>query len=264
MEAETVEAVSNPINWGLILAFVGAAAWIPIAVGAARKWITKPKLDIVIGQQAEIGYTTNSTICNLELAARVHNKPALVTRIAIKLEHEQGRNINLNWTGLSETPLRAQSTTGDEAEYTRTLNAVAVQVLPNTDVIQRKVLFSDTAEGQQTTTLGGSLGRRVQLMHPNDPTEDDVKGWDEYSAFVDHLTNGFCWEVGRYDGKVIVHTQELKEPVEKTFSFSINANGLAHLRANVPAAKEKLLGMALFDEERSKDRWAWLYPLVES
>ncbi|MEX0707661.1 MAG: hypothetical protein WD078_06815 [Woeseia sp.] len=145
MEAETVEAVSNSINWELILALVGACAWIPIAIGAVRKWIIKPKLDIVIGQQAEVSYTTNSTVCNLEIAARVHNKPALITRVELQLQHAQGRSFNLNWTGLSETPLRSQSTTGDEAEYTRTLNAVAVQVLPNTDVVQRKVLFSDTA-----------------------------------------------------------------------------------------------------------------------
>lgn len=264
MDADTVEAVTNPVNWELILAFIGACAWIPIVFAGVRKCITKPRLDIVIGQQAEIGYTTNSTICNLELAARVHNKPILITRVEVQLRHAQGRNIDLNWTGLSETPMRAQSTTGDEAEYTRTLNAVAVQVLPNTDVVQRKVLFRDTIGSQQINVLGGSLGRRVQRMLPDVPTDNDVRRWDEYNQLVDHFTNGFCWEVGRYEGKVIVHTQELKQPVEKTFSFEVTANGLAHIRANIEAAQRHLLGLAQFDEERSKVVWAWLYPAVES
>lgn len=264
METETVEVVSNPVNWELVLAFTGACAWIPIVIAAVRKWVTKPKLDIVLGQQVEIGYTTSSTICNLEVAARVHHKPVLITRVELQLRHAQGRSFNLNWTGLSETPLRSQSTTGDEAEYTRTLNAVAVQVLPNTDVVQRKVLFSDTAEGQQIATMGGALGRRVQRGLPDIPTEEQVAEWDEFNALVDQFTNGFSWEVGRYDGKVIVHTQELKNPVEKTFSFEVNADGLAHLRANIATARRQILGMARFDETQSKVVWAWLYPIVRS
>ena len=194
MDTETVEVATNLVNWELLLALIGACAWIPIIFAAVRTWITKPKLDIVIGRQAEIGYTTNSTICNLELAARVHNKPALITRIELRLRHAQGRSFDLNWTGLSETPLRAQSTSGDEAEYTRTLNAVAVQILPNTDVVQRKVLFSDTVNGQQISMLGSSLGRRVQRMLPDVPTDEVVQSWDEYNELVDHLTNGFCWK----------------------------------------------------------------------
>ena len=234
---------SDPIDLLGWAAVIGAAAWIPILWQWLERKLSKPILDVVIGNIGEVGYNTTSTILNLQVAIRARKKPALVTSLQLHLTHENGRRINLRWNSLSEVLSRAESTTGDVASYTRDVPATAVQVLPNSDVVHQKVLCNDVDEQIKANDLSGALA--VRLDRAQNATEAQVRQMDEYVNLQDHYREGYPWEAGRYSGELQITVHELKNPVVEKFSFEMTNGNVNHLRTNLQLIETQVRNIAL-------------------
>jgi len=253
---------STTTDWAGIAAFVGAAAWLPILGRGIYVWLSKPKLDVVLDTSAELGYTSNATILNINVAVRGHRKPALIVKVEVHMKHAQGREIGLAWSGISETLSQAESTSGDQSSFKKTLPAIALQVLPNTDVIQRKILFNDPDQRNEANMKGGLLARRLSRLG-NNPTEEQIRATDEFPDLVEVYRNGFCWEIGEYECELYIEVQELSNPIMRSFTFSLTAANVAHIKSNVQMIEDELLAISM-NEKTDIPRWSWYYPSVQT
>ncbi len=245
-----------------IAAIVGAAAWLPIlGQWVYRTWIAKPKLDVVVGSSGELGYTTFGAVLNPDLALRVQGKPALITKITIDLRHQQGRQTTLHWNGTTEVLQQAQSNSGDHASFTRTHSAVAMQVLPNTDVVPRKFQFNDSAAGRLFNEKSVLLARRLDRLPPP-ILLPAVQQSDEYIDLAEHGQESFPWEAGDYTATLSVEVQELKKPVSVGFSFSINAMQVTRIQANVATIKQETDCISINTPNAPLPVWNWTYPTL--
>lgn len=256
---QTTSPSGQPFDWYGLAAVIGALAWIPILARWIYQWVAKPTMDVVISNVGELGYTTNGIIFNVQVAARVRKKPALITSIQLSLVHSNGRRINLVWNGLNEVLSQAESSTGDLASYTRTVPAIAVQVLPNTEIAQRKVMFDNVELRASANDLSGELVRR--LMRIPDADEAQIVATDEYANLQEHYQNGFPWEAGTYAGEMSVTVHELKNPVVRKFRFAITDANVAHVRANLPLIEGYVRDLAA-NNNLVQPKFSWLNPVV--
>lgn len=261
-EPPAPEVAEERFNWLGLAAVIGAAAWLPILGQWAYRYFVKPSLDIVIGSTGELGFTTNGTIFNIQAAARVQTKPALITSIQMQLVHTNGRRIDLLWNGLTEDLSQVESTTGDRATYTRSLPAIAVQVIPNTEITQRKITFDDVNLRTRSIDLIGEADARLRRM-PG-ATEPEVVATDEYISLIDHYRNAFPWEAGRYNGNIRVTVAELSDPIVKNFHFTITAANVDHVRSNIQIIETDFRALAMNERDHKAPRFAWVNPVVHA
>lgn len=242
---------------------IGALAWIPILGQLLYRWLVKPELEVVLGSTGELGFTTKGTILNLDVAVRGKRKAALITKVEISLQHEQGRTITLLWNGLNEKLSQAQSSSDDQASYSysRTTPAIAVQVLPETEIRPVQIRFDDVSQRDRANVLGAELARRITRMGA-DPTPAEIGATDEYQDLQEFFANAFQWEAGTYDGSMRATVSELSKPVVVRFRFRLSEANVDHVRANKSIVERYLRDLAN-KQQPTVPVFNWLYPTME-
>lgn len=86
----------NTIDFTLILAFIGALAWLPQIITWIYQWIVKPKLRFVPEDFTEIGYSSCGPIINQFFAISTSGKDALIEKIEMQIIHQSGEKHNGN------------------------------------------------------------------------------------------------------------------------------------------------------------------------
>ena len=73
-----------------IVAYIGAAAWLPqIATWIYRK-VVQPIVTIVPDKYAEVGFTSYGPIFNMRMAFSAENKDVIVDGFELLLQHSDG------------------------------------------------------------------------------------------------------------------------------------------------------------------------------
>ncbi len=256
------------MNWDLqgIAAVIGALAWIPIVGQWLTRLLSKPRLQIVLADAAEVGYTFMMTVCNVQAAIRVSGKPALVTAIELALVHQNGRRLELAWNGMSEVLSTFESSGGDRGAHTRTVPAVAMLVRPDSDLLQRKVMFNDRTGNADMSAFYGELQRRIERLGSG-TTIDAVRASDEYKRLLEEHLKRFAWEAGKYVGTMTVTVADLPLPVAAGFSFILSEANVNLLRSNIRLLDRHIDNMAVAlvagTAPPPLPTYSWINPLVK-
>ena len=135
-----------------IIAYIGAAAWLP-QIG---KWIynsvAKSKLKIVSAPTVEIGYSTFGPIVNLTVAISVECRDALIEKITLKATHKKGEERHLTWKWLNGKQHQIQSATDAIAEVSKNQPAVALKV--STLSLAEKIECGELTESEDRKNPG--------------------------------------------------------------------------------------------------------------
>ncbi|MGU3359688.1 hypothetical protein ACLBWX_05070 [Methylobacterium sp. M6A4_1b] len=85
-----------------IVAYIGAAAWLPQIIGWGVKAFSKPKVRLMPDRSLSVGFTSFGPIFNLHIAFASERKDALLEELSVHLRHEAGDTRRLSWVGHAE------------------------------------------------------------------------------------------------------------------------------------------------------------------
>src|SRR5262245_57241996 len=125
-----------------IAALVGATAWVPQIATWLYRAAVRPRIAIVAAATASVGYTTYGPILNVMIALSCSRKDAIVERIRLLIQHENGRQIDLTWMRLSETFSQIRGPAGEITEVSKDQPAIALKV-GTLAVVEKIIGFQD-------------------------------------------------------------------------------------------------------------------------
>lgn len=248
-----------------IAAVVGAFAWLPIVAQLLYWWLVKPKVDLVVGGQAEVGYSIFGAIVNIQCAIRSSRKRCLVTDVDLTLRHANGRQLRFAWGDVVETLSDARSTAGDIAFTNRTLQAVALQILPD-ELVPRWIRHRDREFLRVGNEQHSRVARRIDRIGHVADLPDQVLASDEWRDLIELYETAFPWEAGRYRCELTATVAELSSTVRTTLFFELTQRNVDDLRANLPMIRLALLELGTIPDptRRTPERYNWAYPFVST
>ncbi len=252
----------QPFEW---IALIGAAAWVPHIVVWIYKLAVKPKLFLVVGQAPEVGYTTYGPIFNLECAYSVQRKDALIVKVSIELTHERGQKTYLTWKTLNETLSRAQSTTGETAEFTKNQTAIALQI-STTNPSEKLIGFQDYNFQLNKQQCGYKLANT--LKHFKNTEKDDYVDRTlkskEFAELCEFFKNGFSWQSGNYSVIVKTWIQGARKPHKFRFNFELTNQDFEGLESNIKTINQVYENTISPPTTPVNEFWYWARPILHT
>jgi hypothetical protein len=249
-----------------IAAIVGAAAWLPQIIGWIQKSLAKPILRLIPAAAPEIGFTSFGPILNLTCAFTTARKNAIINDIRVKLKHENGETLALQWNAIVENKSETYTAAG-QTETEHSLRSVLALKVTVDDFAERLMRFWSTTFRLGFADHWRRLRARRDALERNEADIERVKHLvqrsDEYSAVVDFCRGSFYWREGSYDVEVAVYCEELKKPLINNFTFTLYQPDVQALRANLTQLEEGLMRMLFGNEFKETFPWNWQYPIMQ-
>jgi hypothetical protein len=246
----------NTTDW---IAIVGAAAWLPQALGWIMRRVTRPLVRIVPHHSPEIGFTSFGPIFNLTCAISADRKDAVIERMTASLAHERGQKLELVWSTLNETISQIRSPSGT-AEVGKNQPAIALKV--STLVLAEKAIgFQDRAFRDEVEQQTGIVAERMSFLQKSnsDPGGETLKS-KEFADLVEIWERRFCWQEGRYAASIGIRIAGVKKPTVRVLSFRLSQTDVERLRRNVPEVRRWENDLVIPPPEPTTYTWNWVYP----
>ncbi|TGE19303.1 hypothetical protein [Hymenobacter elongatus] len=125
---------------------IGACAWVPIIISFIKSRLTKPKLNIILHREAELGYTTFGPIFNVSMALSAENAESLVNKIEIDIQGPNQEKHRFAWDWFEERFYDIEYTEIGSTPVTKRQNAVAIKVAKE-GIAERKIGYSGFVNG---------------------------------------------------------------------------------------------------------------------
>jgi hypothetical protein len=252
-----------------LAAVVGAAAWFPQIFGWLYRWLAKPKLRVVSGPKAEIGYNnTYNAIANLNLAISASRKDAIIERMTIETTHENGDKHLFTWVFLNEFFSEMRNQMGERVEVAKNQSAIALKI-STLNLTEKKVLFQDLKLQQEQGLLVGKLGEmwsHLKGQGAEGITETIMKS-QEFVAARDYFRDKMFWREGKYTFTVSLYEISGKKPHVQEFEVFVKKADADSMRRN--ADKYEQATRELYEiaegkpaEEIVSTTWEWVYPEI--
>lgn len=244
----------------LIIGLIGAAAWTPYIL----KRFAKPHLRVVPSGQLEIGFTTYGPVMNFTAAIAASKADALITKVTLRIRHENGRQAEFTCTSVQESGGVFQQSTGLSTVHQRQQFAVAIAALKNA-VAERKLLCREKTwmrlVGELYPPIFDAL-RRMQQASPQDWHGQFVAS-REYQTLMDAYRQHFLWQTGEYSCELLLYVDELKSDITQRYKFRLAQSDLAQLETDLGYVDQEIR-RATLDPNRKELVWLWIYPFLES
>lgn len=248
-----------------IVAYIGAAAWLPQIISWIYKIVSRPRLKLISSPTLELGYTTFGPIINLTCSISAERKDALIDKIELELEHEKGEKRRLTWSFLDEKQHEIRYYKGETAEISKNQPAIALKV-PTIALAEKKIGFQDL-EFQTNFKLHVNKLAELQsfLKKKNSSPVENLFVSKEFSDFVEFFKNQMYWKVGVYNLSVYIREVMLRHPYVERFCFTISNNEIERLQENcLELEKDVKMNLGVSAEESEHPKWNWVYPQVKA
>lgn len=245
-----------------IAAYLGAAAWVPQIITWIYKLFVKPKIRLVLGDSAEIGYSMFGPIVNMNCAISVEKRDALIRKMEIVLKHEKGNISLFSWSFLNETFSEITSVTGEKAEISKRQPAIALKV-GTVALVEKFIGFQDfNFQERRGVPLDKLIehGDHLKKIHPTTHSKETIDS-KELADVIDFFKKNYSWQMGSYSGEVRIYLAEKKNPEKQNFSFSLSSSNIESLNQNM-AEIERILRETIDPPEvpRKPDSYNWVHP----
>lgn len=252
-----------------ILAFVGAAAWLPHIGTWLYKWIKRPTLTIIPHENPEIGYTSLGPIFNLQLALAVDKEDTLVTKLGVILTHASGQTRTFSWHGMSETFSSLRDELGvQQATLEKDQVAIALKV-STVGLIEKKFRFHEDKFKDALTPMLKTANEHQRYLREarGDQYADEFLKSEPYHKLVTSTREMFWWQAGQY--RIVFTAESHGKPKlkQRTVHFSLTQPEVDDLRNNtekVTQEYEESVRSGLPQHERKRIDWTWKYPTIET
>ncbi len=221
-----------------IVAYIGAAAWLPQVVRWLYHKYSIPNIIVVPDKKVSIGYTVFGPIFNLNLALSSSRSDALIHKFDVSLYHKDGDVHKLSWQGMSETVSEIKDSTGNRQTISKEESAIAFKI-GTSSLFQKFVRFQDPSFFESTNNTQNKMIDRFNKLQNStiqDPAEATIKS-SEFEEFIKQHSDVFWWKPGKY--KIIFHldSPNIIKVKKHEFSFVLNQKDIDHLKRNFDIIK---------------------------
>jgi len=252
-----------------IVAYIGAAAWLPPIFVLIYSKCSKPNVTIVPDKFVEIGYTTFGPLFNLRLSINVDKKDILLDHMSIILRHEDGSTHNLEWSGIYEIISEVKNNHGDSQVIHR--DGIPIQIKLNTlSLFEKLVRFREVDFLRDDKRARDNLGEYCSYLQENIKDKNKSKFCSEYlnskvfTDYLKHMRKNFWWKAGTYFVSFKIKSPSKISFNSVNFQFQLSQTDIDFLGKNLDKIKddhEFLLKNNNIPEYKGQPVvWLWRYP----
>ena len=255
-----------PLTTAEIAAFVGAGAWLPQVFTWIHKATTRPKLTIIPAKAAEIGFTTFGPIFNLRLALAVDRNDIIVTKLSVRLIHENGEHREFSWQGMKQTFSAIHDRSGiQQGSVEKDQVAIALKIRTS-DLAELFFRFQEDRFDKHVNPIQREAEKHRQYLESQKKDyHDEFLRSEKYCALVNAHKEFFWWRPGTYQVKFVAESSQKLRMGPGKFEFELTPADVDALRANlnlIAASYEQQVKAALPGYSGSPVRWAWRNPVL--
>jgi len=244
----------------IILSIIGALAWLPDIIKLIRNIIKKPKVTIISDKNLELGFTLFGPIINLGLAFSSERKDALITKIILKLEHENKDKYEFIWEWFEENLLEMQIPNAGIVPYKKNQQAIALKVLKD-NLVEKKVGFQiQEFKIEKNKQLSNLYEINENNLKNNIPPKS-ILSTNEYINLNNLYKNSFIWKSGKYIAQIEIFTNENKKSFTHSLNYKISTYDIKQLEKNKDLINKVLENMFIKQDIEYTEIWTWIYPL---
>jgi len=217
-----------------ILAYVGAASWLPQIVQWVYSAIKKPTLLLVSGETVGVTYTGFGPMVLMTTAISTEKKDALIKTIRLKVTHEKGDHHRLRWTWLNESGIQMNVPTGEKVEIGKNQPALALKV-STVSLVEKKITFVDHEVQGLIESGVDKIGRHYDYLKRNsEPNpEDTLLKSKEFVDAYELFKRNLYWKAGTYELEVQMTVVGMSKAYKQKFSMSLTPADIDLLESNV-------------------------------
>jgi hypothetical protein len=217
-----------------LAAYIGAAAWLPQIATWLYRSLVKPKLRIVPGDFADVGFTSFGPIFNVRMAFFVENRDLIVDGIDLIIRHQDGESRSFRWAGLAETFSEITDASGNKQIISRDQTPIAIKITTQI-LFEKLVRFQEPRFHEADRALGQALVAHFNFLKQKNPNTfvPDVLESKELYAVVEGKQKWFCWKPGRYEVELKIKSPQSFRFTDSRFAFELPAVDVDHLKKNL-------------------------------
>jgi hypothetical protein len=241
----------------LVLAILGALAWLPYIIELITKWLTKPEIKLISGKALELGYTIHGPIINLFLAFSGEKKDSLINKINLLLVHDNKETHEFSWEWFEEELLQMQIPKTGNVPYKKNQQAIAIKVIKD-NLIEKKIGFQIDLFKKERDKLVTALSEVSENYQKDKIEEKNIKTQRDYIELTNLNKNSFVWKVGKYNVSIKTYIAEREEPFVYYFTFKISPYDLKQLEKNIDLINIIYESYFVTHNNEFEENWKWV------
>lgn len=244
-----------------IVAYIGAAAWIPqIATWLYRKFIV-PSIRIIPNQYAEVGFTSSGPIFNVRMAISVEQRDVILDGMEMLIRHEDGDSRTLRWAGLGETFSEITDAAGNKQVVSRDMPPIALKI-GTMSLLEKFVRFQDQKYHEDDRPLVNALITHFNYLKQAKPDTyvADTLASKELFSVLEARKKTFWWKAGRYDISISLSSPRKFKLANPDFHFELSVNDVDFLKKNLVGLDTEMTNLVssnLPDFKIAPLNWNW-------
>ena len=244
---------------GDIAGFIGAAAWIPHVGGWVYRHLAPPRVTVLTGPTAQIGFTWFGPILNLRLNFSCERRDVVINGLTIKLVSESGDQRILGWRGTIDTFSHLKDAAGTAVgSLERESDATAIKVTTNAAYESffrfQELKFIEAKEPLLNDVLEHERFLRESGKHLS---AEMMQSEQMHKLTVFHR-DSFWWQAGTYIAVIEPTALSAIKVARNRFRFALTTVDVDALRSNadlIPKVYEHALKVDGVDDPTPSLRW---------
>lgn len=243
-----------------IVAYIGAAAWVPQIAYLIYKASITSKVLIVPDDEVSIGFTRFGPIFNLNLAVSTKRKDIIINQIGVKISHEDGSKYTFVWKGMTETISEITNQTGDKAIVEKDQPAIALKVA-TLSLSEKFVRFQELKFHQGFHEVYNRFEAQFLYLKTEDPNfiANSLK-CKEFQDLLEYHKSRFWWKKGVYKVEFTIESPDKYSLVKQEFKFTLKQYDVDRLNENIEKVKlnyTEIINTNEEDYEIKPVQWVW-------
>ncbi|OGT35672.1 MAG: hypothetical protein A3F11_07135 [Gammaproteobacteria bacterium RIFCSPHIGHO2_12_FULL_37_14] len=250
-----------------IIAYLGAAAWIPQIITWVCNFFSKPVIAIIPEKIACIGYTIYGPIFNLRLSINTKKKDSIIDFMSVELCHENGSKHNFEWAGMAEFFSEVKNNKGENQIIQRDIIPIAIK-LNTLSLVERFFRFQDSAFIKKIRVQSEKFVEMMQYMKKkNENYPADFIASKDFEDHMKFMRENFYWQPGSYTVKFRIRSPEKIKINEKTYNFELTQENIDALRSNLEEVGTFIQAVCKSqpaDQNTQPNNFRWVNTVLES
>ena len=244
-----------------IVAYIGAAAWLPqIATWIYRK-VVQPIVTIVPDNYAEVGFTSYGPIFNMRMAFSAENKDLIIDGFELLLKHSDGDTHTLRWAGLKETFSEIIDASGNRQIIERDQTPIAIKI-GTESLIEKFVRFQEPRYHEIDRPAISDLIAHFNFLKRSNPENyvSQTLSSKELFSVLETRQKAFWWKPGHYQIILRLSSPKKFSLTHSLFDFTLTSIDIDRLKENLNNLEidlKNIIQSNLPDFQNEVINWNW-------
>lgn len=249
-----------------VVAYIGAAAWLPQILLLIYKAVTRPCLVVMLGRHLQVGLSSLGPLIAIPMSFGAEHKDVVFNSIRVRVSHEGGDSHTFEWYSLGEFMGQISGRQGGPYTFNRDLLPIALKV-GVAGLVEKNVRCSDPQTRVRQLSLFRSLVAHVSYLVSSKPESVVAAALEsrECFEFREAVRNGIWWKSGRYFVDVGFGSYQKFAVRGGRWEFSLSEDDVREIRRNLDVVEVEMREMIAAKTEgrpAAEQQWVYVYPDV--